>query len=123
MTGAPKIEAMKIIARLEQCVRGIYSGAIGYLDFDGAMDFGVVIRTLIKKGDHLSFHVGGALVADGKEAGYVTRAAFSPELSCPIGMGYVRKESKAPGTTLEWRGGTATVATFPEKREGQAANR
>jgi len=63
------------------------------------------------------------LVADGREAGYVTRAAFSPQLSCPIGMGYLRKESNAPGTTLEWRGGTATVAKFPEKVEGEAANR
>jgi folate-binding protein YgfZ len=63
------------------------------------------------------------LMAEGKEAGYVTRAAFSPRLSCPIGMGYVRKDSNALGTTLKWKGGTATVARFPEKLQGEAANR
>jgi folate-binding protein YgfZ len=62
------------------------------------------------------------LIADGKEAGYVTRAGYSPQLSCPIGMGYVRKESNAPGTTLEWKGGTATVSKFPQKVQGEAAN-
>jgi para-aminobenzoate synthetase component 1 len=64
MTGAPKIEAMKIIAQLEPVKRGIYSGCIGYFDFDGAFDFSVVIRTFIKKGNWLTFHTGGALVDD-----------------------------------------------------------
>jgi folate-binding protein YgfZ len=62
------------------------------------------------------------LMAGGKEAGYVTRAAFSPRLSCSIGMGYVRKESNVLGTTLEWKGGTATVAKFPETLQREAAN-
>jgi aminomethyltransferase len=57
---------------------------------------------------------GDSLTSDGKEAGYVTRAAFSPAFSSPIGMGYVRKENNSPGNTLEWRGGTATVTKFPE---------
>jgi para-aminobenzoate synthetase component 1 len=64
MTGAPKIEAMKIIDRLEPTKRGVFSGAIGYFDFDGGVDSSIVIRTLIKTGDQLSFHVGGAIVAD-----------------------------------------------------------
>src|SRR6202165_3517330 len=53
---------------------------------------------------------GELLAAEGKEAGYVTRAAFSPRFSCPIGMGYVRRESNSPGTGLQWNGGTATVS-------------
>lgn len=57
---------------------------------------------------------GELLTADGKEAGYVTRAAFSPKLSSPIGMGYVRRESNSPGTVLRWQGGSATVSQFPE---------
>jgi folate-binding protein YgfZ len=56
---------------------------------------------------------GEALTSDGKEAGHVTRAAFSPALSSAIGMGYVRKESNAPGSKLEWQRGTATVTNLP----------
>ncbi len=56
---------------------------------------------------------GEILTSDGKEAGHVTRAAFSPALSYAIGMGYVRKENNSPGSNLEWRGGTATVTKFP----------
>jgi para-aminobenzoate synthetase component 1 len=64
MTGAPKIEAMKVISRLEPSRRGVYSGSIGYFGFDGAMDLSIVIRTLLKQGDRVSFHTGGAVVAD-----------------------------------------------------------
>jgi len=58
---------------------------------------------------------GEVLTSGGKEAGQVTRAAFSPALSSVIGMGYVRKENNEPGQELEWQGGTATVTTFPPK--------
>jgi len=64
MTGAPKIEAMKVISRLEPSRRGVYSGSIGYFDFDGGMDLSIVIRTVLKRGDRVSFHTGGAIVAD-----------------------------------------------------------
>ena len=64
MTGAPKIEAMKIIDRLEPVKRGIYSGAIGYLDFAGAMDLSMVIRTIFVKDGRCYLHVGGGIVAD-----------------------------------------------------------
>jgi para-aminobenzoate synthetase component I len=64
MTGAPKIEAMKIIDRLEPVKRGIYSGAIGYIDFTGILDLNIVIRTIIVKDGRCYFNVGGAIVAD-----------------------------------------------------------
>ncbi|HYI00796.1 aminodeoxychorismate synthase component I [Hyalangium sp.] len=64
MTGAPKIEAMKVISRLEPSRRGVYSGSIGYFDFDGGMDLSIVIRTLLKQGDRIRFHTGGAIVTD-----------------------------------------------------------
>ncbi len=68
MTGAPKIEAMKIIDRLEPVKRGIYSGAIGYLDFSGPLDLNIVIRTMIVKDGRCYFHAGGAVVADSDPA-------------------------------------------------------
>ncbi len=64
MTGAPKVAAMKIISTLEPTVRGVFSGSIGWFDFDGAFDLNIVIRTLMKKDSRLSFHTGGAIVAD-----------------------------------------------------------
>jgi aminomethyltransferase len=56
---------------------------------------------------------GEVLTADGKEAGYVTRAAFSPKMSRAIGMGYVRKENNEAGQELHWQGGTAAVTNLP----------
>lgn len=64
MTGAPKISAMQSIEELETYRRGIYSGAIGYLDPDGNFDFNVVIRTAITSGNKLYFSVGGAITGD-----------------------------------------------------------
>lgn len=64
MTGAPKVEAMKIIDRLEPVKRGVFSGSIGYFGFDGAFDLSIVIRSFVKVGKKLTFHVGGAIVAD-----------------------------------------------------------
>ncbi len=64
MTGAPKIEAMSILERLEPTERGVYSGGLGWLDLGGAMDLSVVIRTIVLAGDTATFSVGGAIVAD-----------------------------------------------------------
>jgi aminomethyltransferase len=52
---------------------------------------------------------GTKLHAGGNEVGYVTSAAFSPQAGLAIGMGYTRTEHSAPGSTLEFDGGTATV--------------
>ena len=66
MTGAPKIKALKIIDNLEVSKRGLYSGALGYIDPHGNFDFNVVIRSLIydSKNKYLSFHVGSAITTN-----------------------------------------------------------
>jgi anthranilate/para-aminobenzoate synthase component I len=64
MTGAPKVEAMKMISEVEHSQRGIFSGAIGWIGDDGAMDLNIVIRTIVKDGDRLSLHTGGAVTSD-----------------------------------------------------------
>lgn len=56
---------------------------------------------------------GTILSRSGKEVGYVTSAAFSPHLGCPIGMGYLRREFLAVGTRFDWPGGTAEVIELP----------
>ena len=65
MTGAPKVEAMKIIEEIETTKRGIYSGAIGYFKPNQDFDFNVVIRSLLynQETKYLSFMVGGAITS------------------------------------------------------------
>jgi para-aminobenzoate synthetase component 1 len=64
ITGAPKIRAMEIIEELEPTHRGPYTGAIGYLGWDGSCDLNIAIRTLTLAGGEAHFQVGGGIVAD-----------------------------------------------------------
>lgn len=64
ITGAPKIRSMEIIEELEPVRRGIYTGALGYIDFSGAVDLSMVIRTLVIKDGVAYLQVGGGIVAD-----------------------------------------------------------
>ncbi len=64
LSGAPKIRACQIIEKLEKEERGIYGGAIGYLDFTGNMDTCIAIRMAVKKGDTVYVQAGGGIVAD-----------------------------------------------------------
>ncbi len=64
ITGAPKIRAMEVIDELETENRGVYTGAIGYIGFDGRADFNIAIRTMRISDGELSFNVGGGIVWD-----------------------------------------------------------
>ena len=64
MTGAPKIAAIDLLARLEPVPRGVYSGALGWIDARGGADLCVVIRTLLCRGRRAWLHVGGGIVLD-----------------------------------------------------------
>ena len=65
MTGAPKIEAMKIIEEWEETKRGLYSGAVGYFTPNGDFDFNVVIRSIFynQEKKYISFSVGSAITS------------------------------------------------------------
>lgn len=64
ITGAPKIRAMEIIEEIEPHRRGIYCGALGYIDFNGNMDTNIMIRSLIYNNGEIRFWVGGGIVYD-----------------------------------------------------------
>jgi anthranilate synthase component 1 len=64
VSGAPKVRAMEIIHELEPVRRGIYSGAVGYLGFDGALDTCIAIRTIIAANGMLTIQAGAGIVAD-----------------------------------------------------------
>ena len=64
LSGAPKIRACQIIEELEQEPRGIYGGAIGYIDFTGNMDTCIAIRMAVRKKDVVYVQAGGGIVAD-----------------------------------------------------------
>ncbi|RDU55651.1 anthranilate synthase component I family protein [Helicobacter sp. MIT 01-3238] len=64
LSGAPKIRACEIIHELEGINRGIYGGAIGYLDFSGNMDMCIGIRLVVKQGDEVSVRSGAGIVYD-----------------------------------------------------------
>jgi para-aminobenzoate synthetase component 1 len=68
MTGAPKLAAIALLARLERARRGLYAGALGYFDARGGCDLAVVIRSAFLTPGRLALHTGGGIVAD-SEAG------------------------------------------------------
>jgi anthranilate synthase component 1 len=64
VTGAPKVRAMQIIDELEPVKRGVYSGAVGYLGFNGDMDVAIAIRTAVLKDKMLHVQAAAGVVAD-----------------------------------------------------------
>ncbi|MCH5252305.1 MAG: anthranilate synthase component I [Lachnospiraceae bacterium] len=66
LSGAPKIRACEIIDELETEPRGIYGGALGYIDFSGNLDTCIAIRMAVKKNNKVYVQAGGGIVADSK---------------------------------------------------------
>jgi anthranilate synthase component 1 len=64
VSGAPKVNAIKVISRLEPTARGLYSGAVGYFDYAGNMDTCIAIRTLVLKDGIAHIQAGAGIVAD-----------------------------------------------------------
>jgi anthranilate synthase component 1 len=68
VSGAPKVRAMQIIKELEPSGRGLYAGAVGYVDFAGNLDFCIAIRTLIMSKGKASVQAGAGIVMDSDPA-------------------------------------------------------
>lgn len=64
VSGAPKVRAMQIINELEPTRRGLYAGAVGYLDFAGNLDFCIAIRTILLEQGKAYIQAGAGIVAD-----------------------------------------------------------
>jgi anthranilate synthase component 1 len=68
VSGAPKVRAMQIIKELEPSGRGLYAGAVGYLDFAGNLDFCIAIRTVIMSKGKAFVQAGAGIVMDSNPA-------------------------------------------------------
>ena len=64
ITGAPKVRAMEVIEEIEPTRRGVYTGSVGYIGFDGNAELNIAIRSLHLKDGHLDYQVGGGIVWD-----------------------------------------------------------
>ncbi len=64
VSGAPKVAAIEIIQKLEPTPRGVYSGAVGYIDYSGNLDTCIAIRTLVLENGEASIQAGAGIVAD-----------------------------------------------------------
>jgi anthranilate synthase component 1 len=64
ITGCPKVRCMEIIGELEGVGRGAYTGSLGYIEAGGAMDFNILIRTMVWQPGAVSFRAGAGIVAD-----------------------------------------------------------
>jgi anthranilate synthase component I len=63
LTGAPKYRAMQLIDEYENSARGFYGGAIGFIGLNGSCNHAIMIRTILSKGNHLSYQAGAGIVA------------------------------------------------------------
>jgi anthranilate synthase component 1 len=68
VSGAPKVRAMEIIDELEPTRRGIYAGAVGYVDFTGTLDTCIAIRTMVVRDGTIYVQAGAGIVADSDPA-------------------------------------------------------
>ncbi|MGK0227451.1 MAG: anthranilate synthase component 1, partial [Gammaproteobacteria bacterium] len=64
LSGAPKVRALEILQELEPVKRGVYSGAVGYLSWNGNMDTAIAIRTAVIKDGTLHVQAGAGIVYD-----------------------------------------------------------
>jgi len=64
ITGCPKVRCIEILVEMEQQARGAYTGSLGYINNNGDMDFNILIRTVVRENNALTFRAGGGIVSD-----------------------------------------------------------
>ena len=81
MTGAPKLKVMELIEQYEQTKRGLFSGAIGYINPDGDFDFNVVIRSILynEAAKYVSFQTGGGITCNSDPDGEYQESLLKAE--------------------------------------------
>jgi len=102
ISGAPKIRALEIIDELEPTVRGIYTGAIGYVSAHGRIDLNIAIRTITLADGAAHVHVGGAIVYDS-----------DPEAEYAETLDKARGMARALGVTLPDEAGATGAVEEP----------
>ena len=101
VSGAPKIRAMEIIHQLEPIKRGIYSGAVGYLGWNGNMDTAIAIRTAVIKDGVVNVQAGAGIVADSvpkyewKETLNKARAMVKAIEMASTGLGFTQAQNSS----------------------------
>ena len=112
VTGAPKVQALEVIADLEATGRETYTGAIGFASPAAGLELSVAIRTFEVQGDRIWLGAGGGIVADSDPDAEVAEAwrkaaplarALGVELAAPLA--YAPEVSPAPGFSLPWARG------------------
>jgi para-aminobenzoate synthetase len=93
MTGAPKERTMEIVDRLEGGPRGVYSGALGWFGLDGAIDLGLVIRSVVAGPTGVTVGAGGAIVALSDPAAELAEVELK---LAAVGAGLRRPRSRGP---------------------------
>ena len=103
LTGAPKIRAMEWIDELEPSRRGVYGGAVGYLDAAGNLDVAIAIRTVVVEGDDWRIQAGAGIVADSvPENEYREAESKAEALFRAVELAHDRaaEPAESPGTRL-----------------------
>jgi anthranilate synthase component 1 len=79
ITGCPKVRCMEIIDELEVAPRGAYTGSFGYLNRDGSLDLNILIRTMVKRDNEITFRAGAGIVADSESQAELDEARAKAE--------------------------------------------
>ena len=102
ITGAPKERSMKIIDSLEEYQRGVYTGALGYIQKNGDMDFNIGIRTMTIQGDIGIYPVGGGIVWDSDSLEEWQEAQQKSEIFSPYKYKPTTEQTNLESTSLTY---------------------